>query len=322
MLYWLVIFLSFATFTEAHELRPAYLEMQESTTGVFEVSWKVPARGPSRKLPLTVQFPSQCTITGEVRANYTGDAWIEHFSLSCGEEIPGQEIFIDGLAATLTDVLARVTLNDGTVNVYRITAADPKFRITSEQGVGDVILLYFILGVEHILGGIDHLLFVLALMLFIRDGWKLVGAITSFTVAHSITLAVASLGFVHIPGPPVEACIALSIVFVAREILRMEEGKLSLSEQYPWIVAFSFGLLHGFGFAGALAETGLPQNDIPLALLFFNVGVEVGQLLFVGAALVFLKIFHLRNKRYLEQLVTYSIGSIAAFWVIERVYQF
>lgn len=319
---WLIIFIFFPFFGDGHELRPAYLEMQESTPGQFQVSWKVPARGPNRKLPLELQFPTQCEISSEVRSHYTGDAWVEYFTVNCQKEISGGELYIHGLSATLTDVLVRVSTLDGSVSIFRVTASEPKFRMVSEQGKGGVIALYLKLGVEHILGGVDHLLFVLVLMLFIQDMWKLVGAITAFTVAHSITLAAATLGFVHIPAPPVEACIALSIVFVAREILRKEQGKISLSESYPWIVAFSFGLLHGFGFAGALAETGLPQTDIPLALLFFNVGVELGQLLFVAAALVIMRLFSLRNKKPIEQFVTYSIGSVAAFWVIERVSAF
>lgn len=322
MLLWLIIFLFIPFFGNGHELRPAYLEMQESTPGQFQVSWKVPARGPNRKLPLQLQFPTQCEISSVVRSHYTGDAWVEYFTVNCQKGISGGELFIDGLSATLTDVLVRVSTIDGSVNIYRVTASEPKLRMLSKQGKGRVITLYLKLGIEHILGGVDHLLFVLVLMLFIQDRWKLVGAITAFTVAHSITLAAATLGFMHIPAPPVEACIALSIVFVAREILRKEQGKISLSESYPWIVAFSFGLLHGFGFAGGLAETGLPQTDIPFAVLFFNVGVEIGQLLFVAAALVIIRLFSLRNKKPIEQFVTYSIGSVAAFWVIERVSAF
>ena len=182
-----------------------------------------------------------------------------------------------------------------------------------------------VLGVEHILLGIDHLLFVLALLLVVKGWRKLIGTITAFTIAHSITLVLATLDLVHIPGPPVEAVIALSIVFVAAEIIRSRQGKPGLTERWPWVVAFTFGLLHGFGFAGALSEVGLPQTSIPIALLMFNVGVEAGQLLFVSAMLV----VYLASSRipikvpeWGWRLPPYAIGSIAAFWMVERIVGF
>ena len=187
------------------------------------------------------------------------------------------------------------------------------------------IMGYITLGVEHILLGIDHLLFVLGLLLIVRDKWLLLKTITSFTVAHSITLAMATLGFVHVPQAPVEAVIALSILFLATELVKQQEHRASLTERYPWIVAFIFGLLHGFGFAGALSEVGLPQADIPLALLFFNMGVEVGQLIFVAAVLaVTWSITRLRIKwpLWVKEIPAYTIGSVAAFWCIERIVGF
>jgi hydrogenase/urease accessory protein HupE len=193
----------------------------------------------------------------------------------------------------------------------------------------EVAATYLQLGVEHILGGIDHLLFILALLILVKGVGRLVATVTAFTFAHSLTLAAATLGFVYVPGPPVEAAIALSIVFVAAEIIHSRQGKMALTERFPWIVAFTFGLLHGFGFASALNEVGLPQSTIPVALLFFNVGVEVGQLIFIASVFALMAL-----GRYLAQRLSvsqptwswrippYAIGTIAALWVIQRTVSF
>jgi len=173
--------------------------------------------------------------------------------------------------------------------------------------------------------GADHLLFVFGLVLLVKDWKRLVGTITAFTVAHSITLAAATLGFVHVPGPPAEACIALSIMFVAAEIIRGRQGQPGLTQRAPWVVAFAFGLLHGVGFAGALSEAGLPQRGIPLALLFFNVGVELGQLAFIAVVLgltTAMRYLMVRTPAWGWRLVPYTIGSVAMFWVIHRVAAF
>ena len=204
--------------------------------------------------------------------------------------------------------------------------AEPQFVVKGSTSAAAVAWSYLVLGVEHILGGIDHLLFVLALLLIVRGGKRIFVTITAFTLAHSITLVAATLGWVHVPGPPVEAMIALSIVFVAAEIVRGLRGKPGLTARAPWVVAFSFGLLHGFGFAGALAEVGLPQKAIPIALLTFNVGVELGQLIFVAAvllvALVAGSACRCRGARGCRTLVPYAIGAVAMFWVVERVAAF
>jgi hydrogenase/urease accessory protein HupE len=199
--------------------------------------------------------------------------------------------------------------------------------MTATPGAFEVVRTYTLLGIEHILTGFDHLLFVLALILIVRGTRRLLVTITAFTIAHSITLALATLGVVHIPGPPVEATIALSIVFVAAEILRLRQGRESLASRKPWIVAFTFGLLHGLGFAGALAEVGLPQKSIPLALLFFNVGVEIGQLLFISA--VFALTAAARRAwrgrptpAWGGALASYVIGGMASFWLVERIAAF
>jgi hydrogenase/urease accessory protein HupE len=234
----------------------------------------------------------------------------------------------------MTDVLVRIERLDGTTQVTRLTPSAPSFVVKAAPRALEVARTYTTLGVEHILTGFDHLLFVLALLLITRGGAKLVKTVTAFTVAHSMTLSASTLGFVHIPQQPVEAVIALSIVFVAAEILRTSEGRESLAARAPWIVAFTFGLLHGFGFAGALSEIGLAQGNIPLALLFFNLGVEIGQLLFIGVALVAVvvarlavtKIAHMIHGPFVTRasnaLAAYAIGGTAMFWVIERVAAF
>jgi len=216
----------------------------------------------------------------------------------------------------------RLERANGVEITHRLTPASPSYVVEAEPGRGQIALTYIILGVEHILLGVDHLLFVLALLMIVANFRKLVATITAFTVAHSITLALAALGFIHVPGPPVEAIIALSIVFVAAEIVRMRQGLPVLTARVPWVVAFTFGLLHGFGFAGALSEIGLPQSAIPLALFSFNIGVEIGQLLFVGGVLV----LYLVAKRlqpvppaWAWRVPTYVIGGMAAYWTIDRI---
>jgi hydrogenase/urease accessory protein HupE len=222
----------------------------------------------------------------------------------------------------MTDVLVRLVRTDSSVQVARLTPSAPAFVVEATPRSLDVARAYTVLGVEHILGGIDHLLFVLGLMLIVRSRWLLVKTITAFTVAHSVTLGAATLGWVHVPQPPVEAVIALSIVFLARELARQRHGRAGLVERYPWIVAFIFGLLHGFGFAGALREVGLPQTEIPLALFTFNIGVELGQLMFVGAvlmALAALRRILLRLPAWMYAAPAYGIGSMATFWWLQRM---
>jgi hydrogenase/urease accessory protein HupE len=232
--------------------------------------------------------------------------------------LDGWEVAVHGLPATMVDVLVRVAYADGRVVSRMLRPDAPSFTLTAETA-GPAAGGYFVLGVEHILFGIDHLLFVFALVLIVRGIGPLVKTITAFTVAHSITLAAATLGWVHVPSAPVEAVIALSIGFVAAEIVRSRRGQPGLTERAPWLVAGVFGLLHGFGFAGALSDVGLPANDIPLALLFFNVGVEAGQLAFVAVALgVIALLRRIRLPDWTPHLPPYAIGSVAMYWVIER----
>jgi hydrogenase/urease accessory protein HupE len=247
----------------------------------------------------------------------------------------GKSISIDGLSATRTDVLVRVERLDGTTQTVRLDPEQVSFVVAAAPGSLEVAQTYFVLGVEHILMGIDHLLFVLALLFLVNNWRRLVATVTAFTVAHSITLAAATMGLVHVAQAPVEAIIALSVVFVAAEILHAARGQPGLTAKAPWIVAFVFGLLHGFGFAGALREVGLPEKDVPLALLTFNLGVEAGQLLFIVAVVAVLaalsRLFARGSARSdgpwaaeakLQVPVAYVIGSMAAFWVVERVVAF
>jgi len=285
------------------------------------VLWKVPAQGEMR-LSIHPQFPEMCAHASEPTASQIIGAFTERTTMVCKGGLIGRAIGIDGLSATMTDVLVRSVRTDGSVQVARVTPSSSAFVFEGELGSVQVARAYTSLGIEHILGGIDHLLFVRGLLLIVRNRWLLVEAITAFTLAHSVTLGAATLGWVHVPQPPVEAVIALSILFLASELAKQRHGHAGLIEHYPWIVAFTFGLLHGFGFAGALREVGLPENEIPLALLTFNVGVEIGQLLFVGTvlfALAALRRFSLRLPAWIHATPAYGIGTMAAFWWMQRM---
>lgn len=307
----------------AHEVRPAYLDLSEDQPGEFTVLWKTPMAGELR-LALDPAFSGPVEVLAPVMARRTGDAAVQTWRLRA-EELRGQTLGIKGLETTLTDVLVRVAFVDGSTWVERLTPQRPEALIPARPSAWGVAGTYLGLGVEHILTGVDHLLFVLALLLLTTGTWRLVKTLTAFTVAHSVTLGLATLGVVHVPPKPVEAVIALSIVFVAAEILRTREGKIGLAARMPWIAAFTFGLLHGFGFAGALSEVGLPEGQIPVALLFFNLGVEAGQLLFVAGVLAFAmmaKRIRIAWPVRAEMAPPYAIGSMAMFWVIQRVVAF
>jgi hydrogenase/urease accessory protein HupE len=310
--------------TWAHEVRPAYLELTQTSDTEFAVLWKLPMRGELR-LALTPVFSGDTTRRTPIVSREQNGAAVQTWQLHTGEPLRGQSVRIEGLENTMTDALVRISFADGSQWVKRLTPAEAQATIPQQPDGSSVIGDYFTLGVEHILLGIDHLLFVLALLILVRGTWQLVKTITAFTVAHSITLALATLGFVHVPSAPVEAVIALSIVFVAMEIIRAREGRAGITANAPWIVAFTFGLLHGFGFAGVLSEIGLPANHIPLALLFFNIGVEAGQLLFIALMLCFMGVLHwtkISFPRWVILVPPYAIGSVAIFWVLQRVAAF
>jgi hydrogenase/urease accessory protein HupE len=307
-----------------HEVRPAYLDLREEATGEFGVLWKTPARGDSR-LALSPELSGRTEVLTPVTLRRTGDAAVQTWRMRAIDPLRGQTIRIDGLTGTMTEALVRIEFADGTTWVKRLTPPEPAALIPPLANGWLVAGAYLELGVEHILTGVDHLLFILALVLISAGSWKLVQAVTAFTVAHSITLGLAALGFVHVPAAPVEAIIALSIAFVAAEIVRARRGRKGLAARAPWIAAFTFGLLHGFGFAGALSEIGLPQGHIPAALLFFNLGVEAGQLLFVAAVLsgtMIARRVRLRPPRWAALAPPYAIGCVAMFWAIQRVAAF
>src|SRR5262245_37050233 len=277
------------------------------------------------RLALTPTFSGRADAIIPITTRTTGDAAVQTWRFRVLDPLHGQTIGIAGLENTMTDALVRAVFLDGTSWVRRLTPQEPSATIPLIQSGWSVAGLYLKLGVEHILLGVDHLLFVLALLIITRGAWLLIRTVTAFTVAHSITLALATLGYVHVPSAPVEALIALSIAFVAVEIVRQSEGRAGLTAEAPWLVAFTFGLLHGLGFAGALSEIGLPDGHIPLALLFFNVGVEIGQVMFIAAmlcALAMIRRIRGRWPRWTGLAAPYAIGSIAMFWVIERVAAF
>jgi hypothetical protein len=299
-----------ATPAFAHEIRPAFLQISEIEPSSYDVVWKTPAQGDMR-LALNVVLPSGCRNVGQPRTTPVDGAVVQRWRSTCDGGLPGKPIVIENLPASLTDVILRFEPLAGSPKTLRMDGATPHVIIPVRQSVGSVGAAYFRLGAEHILFGFDHLLFVLCLVILVRDPRRLLGAITAFTVAHSITLACTMLGWIHLASAPVEACIALSIAFVAAEIIRVRSGAASTTQRWPWIASFAFGLLHGFGFASALREIGLPDDAVPLALLFFNLGVEGGQILFIALLLAV--------RFCLEwRALPYAAGIVAAFWFLER----
>jgi hydrogenase/urease accessory protein HupE len=318
-----------ASVTHADVFRPAYLELREagqdeSGADLYDVMWKRPAQGDSR-LAIQIRFPQDTTQVNQPQGVFNENAYVERWRISRPGGLTGQILSIDGIVGGVTDVIVRIERQDGTSQVERLLPQSPQFTVKAATGTAAVAWSYLVLGIEHILGGVDHLLFVLALLLIVRGGKRILLTVTAFTVAHSITLVSTTLGWMHVPGPPVEAMIALSIVFVAGEIVHGLRGRPGLTARAPWIVAFSFGLLHGFGFAGALAQVGLPQKAVPLALSMFNVGVEVGQLMFVALALgarAVLTRLPVARPGWLSYATPYAMGGVAMFWVVERVAAF
>ncbi len=286
--------------------------------------WKIPRLGDA--IPkIYINFPDSFSVNELNQPNPIPGFVVYAYRITSKQPLNGQIIGIDGLNKTLIDVLVNVNFLNGETISIMLQPDKTSMIIPEKETLLNTIKTYLFLGTEHILLGIDHLLFVLALLLITPGFRKLVKTITAFTVAHSITLSLSALGFVGLPGPPVEAAIALSIVFLAVEITKYYKGEESLAIKHPWIVAFSFGLLHGFGFAGALTSIGLPQTTIPAALLFFNIGVELGQLVFILIVLLFiwlLKISKIKFPSGLKLVPVYGIGSIACFWLIERIVGF
>jgi hydrogenase/urease accessory protein HupE len=291
------------------------------------VLWKVPALDETTTLRIKPVFPPGTKDDGERRSSFARGAAVVRWGITVPGGLNGKTIAFPDQATTRIDILVRVARADGTEQLGRVIPGTPGFTVNASPGRFEVVRTYTLLGIQHILTGFDHLLFVLALVILVNGTRRLLWTVTAFTLAHSITLALATLGIIHVPGPPVEATIALSIVFVASEIVQQARGREGLAAKKPWLVAFSFGLLHGLGFAGALAEVGLPQNAIPLALLFFNIGVEIGQLLFIAGVLLLSQAARrLTAGRFHTPAASivpaYAIGGIASYWVIERVSAF
>jgi hydrogenase/urease accessory protein HupE len=308
----------------AHEIRPAYLQITETADHRFDVLWKQPSVGTQllRLVPQVSNGLLDAKPAEESVANsFLVRRWT-HLAVT-RDSFDGATIRIDGLEYTITDALVSISFANGQ-DIQEILRPRSPSLVVHLTGTGNVpVPAYLLLGIEHILTGFDHLSFVLGLLLLVRSRLTLIKTITAFTVAHSLTLAAAALGLVHVNPSVIEALVAFSIVFVAVELVRAYRGQYGLTARYPWLIAFTFGLLHGFAFAGSLAQIGLPEHNIPLSLLLFNVGVEIGQLLFVGAVLLLIALLH-RLPRRLPHWTTwippYAVGGLASFWVLQRLH--
>jgi hypothetical protein len=324
-LLFLVLITSMAARVSAHEVRPAYLQLHQTGAITYDVFWKVPAVGDAMRLSLYVRLPQACSNLKQSHGFFASGAYTEQWSVACQGGLAGSTVRIDGLTATLTDVLVRVERLDGSTQVTRITSSAPTFVVQATPRRFEVARTYLVFGVEHILTGVDHLLFVSGLLLLVSGVRRLLLTVSAFTLSHTVTLTLATLGFVNVPPAPVEAVIALSILFVAYEVLRKNENPFGLAQRKPWLVAFSFGLLHGLGFAGGLSAAGLPAGHIPLALGFFSAGVEVGHFSFVAAMLlVFAASRHKKTTlpSWSLRIPPYAIGGVASYWLIARLAAF
>jgi hydrogenase/urease accessory protein HupE len=305
----------------AHEARPAYLEIKETAPGRFEVLWRTPVLAGMR-LPIALKIPDDVRNVQAPRVEELADSLVERRWIDAGPTgLAGRRIEFPGLQLTITDVLIHVALLDGRTWTTIARPSQPWLEIAAVQSSWDVAGTYIVEGLRHIVFGIDHLLFVLGLLLIVKDRWMLLKTVTAFTVAHSLTLAVATLGYAEAPVLPLNAAIALSILFLGPEIVRSWRGETSFTIEHPWVVAFLFGLVHGFGFASALTGAGLPRAELPLALLSFNIGVELGQLAFVLLIVLLERSFRqleIRWPRWVEVLPGYAVGSLGAFWTIQR----
>jgi hydrogenase/urease accessory protein HupE len=305
----------------AHELRPGFLELRESDTDTYALLWKRPTGG-EVEIQIAPVIPEGCRLATPDRQQLSPGAVVVRGTLTCAGGLAGKTLRIAGLATTMTDVLVRIEHADGRIESHLLRPATPALTLGAQTSAGERALSYLQLGIQHILLGADHLLFVLGLLLIVADRWMLVKTITAFTLAHSITLAIATLGYASAPLPPLNAAIALSILFLGPEIVRAWRGETSFTIRHPWVVAFAFGLLHGFGFASGLTAMGLPKAEIPLALLLFNVGVEVGQLAFVVLVVLLERAFRtleIRWPRVVAALPGYAVGSLGAYWTIQRM---
>jgi hydrogenase/urease accessory protein HupE len=321
----LVVFLCGLLFpnpeVSAHPLAPSLLEITERAPGQADLLWKTPAaRVPG--VDLKPVLPAHCLQTGKIESRRVETARTDQWEVFCSAPLVGSSVGVEGIAHAKADVLLRVVLADGRKYQSVLSAGRPSFTIPERQPSLQVFQSYLALGVEHILLGWDHLLFVLGLVLLVKGGRRLLWTLTAFTLGHSLTLSLAVLGWVKIPPEPVEAAIALSIFFLAVELTRGQRASGTFFHRYPWIIASGFGLLHGLGFAGALAQVGLPIGEIPLALFSFNVGIELGQIFFIGALWALYELWRRWARPVPLQGVripAYAIGSLAVFWFFERL---
>jgi hypothetical protein len=304
----------------AHEVRPGFLEIVQNGDATYSFLWKKPTGG-EVEIAIAPVVPKECRLVVPGQQQLSPGAVIVRGTLECPGGIGGRTIAIAGLETTITDVLIRVQHADGRVESHVLRPTGPSVSLGEATTVAQRSFDYVRLGIQHILLGVDHLLFVLGLMLIVSNRWMLVKTITAFTVAHSITLAIATLGYASAPLLPLNAAIALSILFLGPEIVRKWRGESSFTIRHPWVVAFAFGPLHGFGFASGLTAMGLPKAEIPLALLLFNVGVELGQLAFVLLVILPEQAFRVLEVRwpvFVARLPGYAVGTLGAYWTIQR----
>jgi hydrogenase/urease accessory protein HupE len=326
---WLMLlFASTMSPAAAHEVRPALLQIEEVGSTQVAVTWKQPVVGDAA-VRLVPHLSGGWLETTPAERFVTASFLIERWIVSTGKpaRLSDQTVSIEGLDKTITDVIVDVRGLNGHTGQLILRPDQASRSLVDALAEGAPVAAYLRLGIEHILTGVDHLMFVLGLTLLVSVRWCLLSAITAFTVAHSMTLAASALGLVHVNAALIEALVALSIVFVAAELAESLRGKIVLTQRKPWVVAFIFGLLHGFAFASSLAEVGLPQDAIPLSLFLFNVGVESGQLLFVGATIAVILLFRSRGNLLSPRghavgrwLAPYAIGSCAAAWFLERTF--
>jgi hydrogenase/urease accessory protein HupE len=313
---------AFAAPAPAHEVRPAYLEIDQRAQDTYDIVWKQPTMG---EIALhLVPHISNGWLERQPADEYVSTSFlIETWKIRSREPLSGRTVFIEGLGSTITDVFVRVKLLNGSEIDEIVEPEHPELKLDFQVRQIPSAFSYLGLGIEHILTGVDHLLFVLGLLLIVQNRWMLIKTITAFTIAHSITLAIATLGSVNVAVPIVNAEIALSILFLGPEIVRVWRGQTSFTIRHPWVVAFAFGLLHGFGFASGLTALGLPKGEMILALLLFNVGVEVGQLGFVLLVLWIeraFRILKIRWPRVVEMIPAYAVGSFGALWTVQQLY--
>ena len=315
-----ILFLLVSISSFAHEMRPALLQINQVSGTDYELIWKIPRRD-NMILSINPVFPDWFRVSQPLPGVEAGDGALFTMHATTEKSIHKMPISIDGIANSMVDVIVYVQLLSGEKYSLTIQPSHPTVTIPERDTFGATAWTYGKLGVEHILGGPDHLLFVLALLLIVSGARKIFFTITAFTLAHSLTLSLAALGSLSLPGPPVEATIALSIMFLAWELVKLNRGEEVISAQKPWLVSFTFGLLHGLGFAGALKNIGLPKTQVPAALAFFNIGVEVGQLLFIATMLLIgrLLVKKITTSSFVKFFPAYAIGSVAAFWLVERV---